>query len=86
MANSVVSEVARLLRKCDRTSKVDLHSFWVDVNGGRAYVDVHYGIVWISLFFYDSAGNEIRDHFRGDIDEATAYLESINARLDSVEM
>lgn len=86
MANKIVSEVEKLLRRCNRTNKADLHSFFIEIDSGRAYVDVHYGIVWISLFFYDGSGNETRDHFRGDIAEATVYLEKLNARLDTVEM
>ena len=62
--------------------KPDVHSFYIKINGGEAYVEGQYGGVYIREFYDDGSENE----FHGTAVAATNRLIMLGADYDTIEM
>lgn len=75
----------RFILRCSRTKKLDLNSFAVEIDNGKAFVTCDPYEVQILAITCDAHGEEKRVRFAGAAVAATNWLERRNAKLDTIE-
>lgn len=77
-----MNKLLDFLKRCQRNrNKPDLHSFWIEIDGGKAYVDCDGDGVYIEA--HTSSGV---DRWRGAIVEAANRLSDSGAVFGSIDM
>ena len=75
-----------VLMCCKKKDIPDLHSFVIEIDDGKAFVECEGGTadVYIDGFCYKD-GKEKRIQFRGTAVAATSFLEIRNAKIETIE-
>lgn len=77
----------QFILKCQRNrNKPDLHSFIIDIDNGRAFVECYDYGVHIDEFIYRAAGKENRTQWQGTVTAATNRLEKLGAKYETIEV
>lgn len=77
----------KFILQCQRNrNKPDLHSFMIDLDNGRAFVECYECGVHIDEFLYDKKGNEKRSQWRGTAVAAANRLEMLGADYSTIDM
>lgn len=71
-----------ILKCCRNHDKADVHSFWIAVEGGRAFVECRPQEVFIELISYSGRHQK----WCGYPMAAATRLESLGARYDTIDM
>lgn len=75
----------KFILKCQRNQdKPDLHSFWINISGGRAYVDCRSHEVYIEM--YIATPEEKKSQWIGTAVAAANKLDILGADYRTIEM
>lgn len=77
------SRLLAFVERCAGTRVPDLHSFTIEIDNGKAFVECLYGDIIVDVICFGPP--EIHQQFRGDVNGATAYLIGRCARFETIE-
>lgn len=77
------SRLLQFVQRCANTTTPDLHSFTIEIENGKAFVECLYGDIIVDVVSFGSP--EGHQQFRGDVNGATAYLIGRGARFETIE-